>query len=119
MIVAGAGLSGLALAQGLVKSGHTVEVFERDADLDRKQGYYLHFNPIGGEALRRVLPEDLFELYLETSRESYDRPESIVLDDQLNELTSRPHMGPPNPGPAQPHRRAPADPAPAALRPAG
>ena len=99
VIVAGAGLSGLALAQGLVKAGHTVEVFERDADLDRKQGYYLHFNPIGGEALRRVLPEDLFELYLETSRESYDRPESIVLNDQLEELTSRPHMGPPNPGP--------------------
>jgi 2-polyprenyl-6-methoxyphenol hydroxylase-like FAD-dependent oxidoreductase len=99
VIVAGAGLSGLALAQGLVKAGHTVEVYERDADLDRKQGYYLHFNPIGGEALRRVLPDDLFELYLETSRESYDRPESIVLNDQLEELTSRPHMGPPNPGP--------------------
>ena len=99
VIVAGAGLAGLALAQGLVRSGHTVEVFERDADLDRKQGYYLHFNPIGGEALRRVLPDDLFELYLETSRESYDRPESIVLNDQLDELTSRPHLGPPNPGP--------------------
>ena len=51
------------MAQGLLKSGHTVEVFERDADLDRKQGYYLHFNAIGGEALRRVLPDDLFELY--------------------------------------------------------
>ena len=102
MIVAGGGLSGLAVAQGLLKSGHTVEVFERDEDLDRKQGYYLHFNPIGGEALRRVLPDDLYELYLETSRQSYDRPESIVLNDQLDELTSRPHMGPPNPGP-RPH----------------
>jgi 2-polyprenyl-6-methoxyphenol hydroxylase-like FAD-dependent oxidoreductase len=99
VLIAGGGLSGLALAQGLLKSGHTVEVFERDADLNRKQGYYLHFNAIGGEALRRVLPDDLFELYLDTSRESYDRPESIVLDAQLNELSSRPHMGPPNPGP--------------------
>jgi 2-polyprenyl-6-methoxyphenol hydroxylase-like FAD-dependent oxidoreductase len=99
VLIAGGGLSGLALAQGLLKSGHTVEVFERDADLNRKQGYYLHFNAIGGEALRRVLPEDLFELYLDTSRESYDRPESIVLDSQLHELSSRPHMGPPNPGP--------------------
>lgn len=98
VIVAGAGLSGLALAQGLVKSGHTVDVYERDGDLDRKQGYYLHFNAIGGEALRRVLPEDLFELYLETSRENYDRPESIVLNDQLEELSSRPHLGPPNTG---------------------
>jgi len=99
VLVAGGGLAGLAVAQGMLKSGNTVEVFERDADLDRKQGYYLHFNAIGGEALRRVLPDDLFELYLETSRRSYDRPESIVLDDQLNELSSRPHMGPPNPGP--------------------
>jgi 2-polyprenyl-6-methoxyphenol hydroxylase-like FAD-dependent oxidoreductase len=99
VLVAGGGLAGLATAQGLLKAGHTVEVFERDADLDRKQGYYLHFNAIGGEALRRVLPDDLFALYQETSRESYDRAESIVLDSQLNELSSRPHMGPPNTGP--------------------
>jgi 2-polyprenyl-6-methoxyphenol hydroxylase-like FAD-dependent oxidoreductase len=102
VLIAGGGLSGLALAQGLVKAGHTVEVFERDADLDRKQGYYLHFNAIGGEALRRVLPDDLFELYLETSRQSYDRHESIVLNSQFEELSSRPHMGPPNEGP-RPH----------------
>jgi salicylate hydroxylase len=99
VLIAGAGLSGLALAQGLLQAGHTVDVFERDADLNRKQGYYLHFNAIGGEALRRVLPPDLFELYQETSRESYDRPESIVLNSQLEELSSRPHMGPPNVGP--------------------
>ncbi|MEZ0447526.1 FAD-dependent oxidoreductase [Cellulomonas sp. ICMP 17802] len=102
VLIAGGGLAGLATAQGLLKSGHTVEVFERDADLNRKQGYYLHFNAIGGEALRRCLPDDLFALYQETSRRSYDRPESIVLDDQLNELSSRPHMGPPNDGPV-PH----------------
>ena len=64
VLIAGGGLAGLATAQGLLKSGHTVEVFERDADLNRKQGYYLHFNPLGGEALRRCLPDDLFELYL-------------------------------------------------------
>ena len=102
VLIAGGGLAGLATAQGLLKAGHTVEVFERDADLNRKQGYYLHFNAIGGEALRRVLPDDLFELYLETSRKSYDRPESIVLNSQLEELSSRPHMGPPNGGP-RPH----------------
>jgi 2-polyprenyl-6-methoxyphenol hydroxylase-like FAD-dependent oxidoreductase len=102
VIVAGAGLSGLALAQGLVNAGHTVDVYERDEDLDRKQGYYLHFNPIGGEALHRVLPEDLYELYLETSRETYERQESIVLSDQLEEITSNPHHGPPNDGP-RPH----------------
>jgi salicylate hydroxylase len=99
VIVAGAGLSGLALAQGLVNAGHTVEVYERDEDMDRKQGYYLHFNAVGGEALRRVLPADLFELYVQTSRVTNTRPQSIVLDDQLNELSSRPSMYPPEPGP--------------------
>jgi len=102
VLVAGGGLAGLAVARGLLRSGHTVEVFERDADFHRKQGYYLHLNPIGGEALRRVLPEDLYELYLETSRETYQRQESIVLTSQFEEITSRPHMGPPNTGP-RPH----------------
>lgn|GEM_PF-3844924 len=91
-------LSGLALAQGQIKDGHTCEVFERDADDSRKIGYYLHMNADGGEALRRYLPDDLFELYAQTSRLTYDRRESIVLDDQLNELSSQPHLGPPNSG---------------------
>ena len=98
VLVAGGGLAGLAVAQGMVKRGHTVEVFERDVDLNRKQGYYLHMNPFGGEALRAVLPDDLFELYLETSRTTYRRQESIVLDDQLRELSSQPHLGPANNG---------------------
>jgi 2-polyprenyl-6-methoxyphenol hydroxylase-like FAD-dependent oxidoreductase len=99
VLVAGGGLAGLATAQGALKAGHTVEVFERDADLDRKQGYYLHINNLGGEALRQVLPDDLFELYLDTSRESFDRMESIVLNDQLQELSSRQSMYQPPAGP--------------------
>jgi 2-polyprenyl-6-methoxyphenol hydroxylase-like FAD-dependent oxidoreductase len=102
VLIAGGGLSGLALAQGLRKDGHTCDVFERDADDSRKIGYYLHMNADGGEALRRCLPEDLFELAAETSRRTYDRRESIVLDDQLNELSSQPHLGPPNDG-ERPH----------------
>ena len=97
VLVAGGGLAGLATAQGLLKSGHTVEVFERDADLNRKQGYYLHINNLGGEALRRCLPQDLFDLYLDTSRESYDRIESIVLSSQLEELSSRASLHQPPP----------------------
>jgi 2-polyprenyl-6-methoxyphenol hydroxylase-like FAD-dependent oxidoreductase len=98
VLIAGAGLSGLALAQGLRKDGHTCEVFERDRDSTRKTGYMLHMNAYGGEALRRCLPEDLFELYLETSRRTPERGESIVLTDQLHELSSQPHLGPPNEG---------------------
>src|SRR5580658_9868768 len=102
VLIAGGGLSGLALAQGLIKDGHTCEVFERDADDSRKIGYYLHMNADGGEALRRCLPADLFELYAQTSRRTYQRRESVVLDDQLNELSSQPHLGPPNEG-ERPH----------------
>ena len=102
VLIAGGGLSGLALAQGLIKDGHTCELFERDADDSRKIGYYLHMNADGGEALRRCLPADLFELYAETSRRTYERRESVVLDDQLNELSSQPHLGPPNEG-ERPH----------------
>src|SRR6202034_718249 len=102
VLIAGGGLSGLCLAQGLLKDGHTCEVFERDADDSRKIGYYLHMNADGGDALRRRLPEDLFELPAEPSRRTYARRESIVLDDQLNELSSQPHLGPPNEG-ERPH----------------
>ena len=48
------------------------------------------------------LPDDLYELYLETSRRTPDRKESIVLSDQLHEITSQPHLGPPNEG-ERPH----------------
>jgi 2-polyprenyl-6-methoxyphenol hydroxylase-like FAD-dependent oxidoreductase len=102
VLIAGGGLSGLCLAHGLRKAGHTCEVFERDPDFSRRTGYMLHMNPYGGEGLRTCLPADLFELYLETSRRTPDRRESIVLSDQLDELSAQPHLGPPNDGP-RPH----------------
>jgi 2-polyprenyl-6-methoxyphenol hydroxylase-like FAD-dependent oxidoreductase len=102
VLIAGGGLGGLCLAQGLLKAGHSVGVYERDADLDRKVGYRLHMNGAGGNALQACLPDDLYELYLETSRKNPPRGLSVVVDDQLNELSSMPHMGPPNEG-ERPH----------------
>jgi 2-polyprenyl-6-methoxyphenol hydroxylase-like FAD-dependent oxidoreductase len=102
VLISGGGLGGLCLAQGLRKAGHEVTVFERDSDLERKVGYRLHMNADGGEALRACLPDDLFELYLETSRKTPPRQLAVVVDDQLNELSSMPHLGPPNEGP-RPH----------------
>ncbi len=102
VLIAGGGLSGLCLAHGLRKAGHTCDVFERDPDFSRRTGYMLHMNPYGGEGLRTCLPDDLYELYLETSRRTPDRRESIVLSDQLDELSTQPHLGPPNEGP-RPH----------------
>jgi 2-polyprenyl-6-methoxyphenol hydroxylase-like FAD-dependent oxidoreductase len=102
VLIAGGGLSGLCLAQGLRQAGHTVEVFERDPDHSRRTGYMLHMNAYGGGGLRTCLPDDLYELYLETSRATPERRQSIVLDSALNELSSQPHLGPPNAGP-RPH----------------
>ena len=46
--VAGAGLGGLCLAQGLLKAGVDVTVYERDARLaGRRQGYRLHVDAPG------------------------------------------------------------------------
>jgi 2-polyprenyl-6-methoxyphenol hydroxylase-like FAD-dependent oxidoreductase len=98
VLIAGGGLGGLALAQGLLAQGHQVQVFERDADMNRRQGYYLTMNGDGGEALRQVLPADLFELYLDTARVPYPTQSSIVLDTKLVQLGARPSMGPPNEG---------------------
>lgn len=98
ILIAGGGLGGLALAQGLLADGHEVEVFERDDDAYRRQGYYLTMNGDGGEALRRLLPPDLFELYVGTSRRPYPTQASIVRDRELNLLGARPSMGPPNLG---------------------
>jgi 2-polyprenyl-6-methoxyphenol hydroxylase-like FAD-dependent oxidoreductase len=102
VLIAGGGLSGLCLAQGLRKAGHTAAVFERDPDHRRRTGYMLHMNAFGGAGLQACLPDDLYELYLETSRETPERRESIVLDSRLNELSSQPHLGPPNEG-SRPH----------------
>ena len=50
--VADGGLGGLCLAQGLLKAGVDVTVYERDAALDtRRQGYRLHVDPRAGRAL--------------------------------------------------------------------
>ncbi|WP_375387048.1 FAD-dependent oxidoreductase [uncultured Amnibacterium sp.] len=98
VLIAGGGLGGLALAQGLIADGHTVEVFERDADSRRRQGYYLTINGDGGQALQRLLPPDLFELYLDTSRRPYETQASVVRNPRLEVLGARPSMGPPNLG---------------------
>ena len=64
--VVGAGIGGLCLAQGLIRAGLEVTVYERDAELNSGgQGYRLHID--AGPALLACLPPDLYELCVATS----------------------------------------------------
>lgn len=68
--IAGAGLSGLCLAQYLVRAGIDAHVYERDlGPFVRRQGYRLILDRYGLEALRESLPVPLYRLALATSDE--------------------------------------------------
>jgi 2-polyprenyl-6-methoxyphenol hydroxylase-like FAD-dependent oxidoreductase len=63
--VAGAGVGGLCLAQGLRRAGLEVRVVERGAP--RRTGYRLHLDARAGIALAGCLPPELFDLVLATA----------------------------------------------------
>ena len=82
VLVIGAGIGGLCLAQGLRRAGIPCSVYERDDSAEaRLQGYRLHINGAGSAALREVLPDELYERFLETSLRA--RPTLPLYDDQL------------------------------------
>lgn len=61
VIIVGAGISGLCLAQALNKARIPFRVFERDAALDsRPQGYRLKLQADASKALAEILPEDIY-----------------------------------------------------------
>ena len=119
VLIAGGGLSGLCLAHGLRKHGHTCEVFERDPDFSRKTGYMLHMNAYGGEGLRdlppgrplRALPRDLAA-----------NPRTPPVDRAAQRARRGEHAAAPRPSerrPAPAHGRSPAHAAPDPARAAG
>ncbi len=68
VLIIGAGLGGLCLAQTLRQSNIDIEIFERDSSpWDRPQGYRLHLEADALNALREVLPADLHRLFLATA----------------------------------------------------
>jgi 2-polyprenyl-6-methoxyphenol hydroxylase-like FAD-dependent oxidoreductase len=68
--IAGAGLSGLCLAQYLTRAGVDVHVYERDqSPFVRRQGYRIILDRYGLEALRESLPRPLYRLALTTGDE--------------------------------------------------
>ena len=95
IVIAGAGVGGLCLAQGLRRRGFEVTVLEA-ADGIARAGYRLHMNADGGHALRDCLPPAAYELYRQTSRIEPRRELLVFLDHNAVETATRPHIGPPN-----------------------
>jgi 2-polyprenyl-6-methoxyphenol hydroxylase-like FAD-dependent oxidoreductase len=68
VIIAGGGIGGLCLAQGLHAAGISVAVYERDAvPHARLQGYRLNIEPMGSRALHDCLPAHLWEILVATA----------------------------------------------------
>lgn len=66
ILIIGAGLGGLSLAQGLIRGGFNVTVFERDkSPTSRPQGYRISIRSLGMRALAALLnPEQMGRLSL-------------------------------------------------------
>lgn len=86
ILIIGAGLGGLALAQLIQKESSSlikVIVFERDAEVDsREQGYFITLYPMGIDVLK-LIPniDDIFE---HPSTKSYDQHQLKLADKSLN-----------------------------------
>jgi 2-polyprenyl-6-methoxyphenol hydroxylase-like FAD-dependent oxidoreductase len=85
VIIVGAGIGGLCLAQGLKKAGISFEVFEKNKDnTNWLEGYRININPIGSNALHRCLPPNLWNAFLAGAG---DPNEGIgFMTEQLKEL---------------------------------
>ena len=82
VLIAGAGLGGLCLAQSLRQHDVDVEVFERDTSLwDRPQGYRLHIDSDGVNALHQSLTPELYQLFDATSMKPL--PFTTIIDTNL------------------------------------
>ncbi|GAA1720590.1 NAD(P)/FAD-dependent oxidoreductase [Nonomuraea bangladeshensis] len=92
VIVAGAGLGGLALANGLRGAGIDVAVHERDrSPLVRRQGYRLHLSDVGIDALTSVLTPERRAALLATAHTP--APRFVRFDPTLKESDVVEHGG--------------------------
>ncbi len=99
VLIAGGGIAGLTLAHGLGRAQITCQVFERDPAGSRRSGYRLTLDADGGDALEACLSPELYQRYVRASHRTPTRPDvAVVIDSQCRELTTAPHIGPPNDG---------------------
>lgn len=96
VVIIGAGLGGLCLAQGLRGIGISVEVRERDSSpAIRDQGYRISLKATGARALRDCLPANLFDLCVATSIRQATR--MLHTDAQLRPTFDKPITEPVEP----------------------
>jgi 2-polyprenyl-6-methoxyphenol hydroxylase-like FAD-dependent oxidoreductase len=89
VLIIGAGIGGLCLAQGLIKAGISAAVYERGPDATfRGQGTRLSLKQPGTDALRACLPPHLMELCVATSIRPATR--MIFMDHRLNPVFAKP-----------------------------
>ena len=83
VLIIGAGLGGLTLAQTLRRDGLSVELFERDqGPFERPQGYRLHLDADAINAAREVLAPSLHDVFLATSQ--WTQPYTTILARDLS-----------------------------------
>src|SRR5579863_8768945 len=91
VLVIGGGLGGLCLAQALHRAGVDVAVYERDSSpVARTQGYRVHIDTRGEQALHECLPANLYEMFLATrGQQSKGLTIYSVVDGRLQEVATQ------------------------------
>lgn len=88
VVVAGGGIGGLALAQGLRRAGIETVVHERDARPEDTGGYRLHLDDGACTALERLLPPELLQAVLASSGGGSGFRRFSVCDHRMRVLSS-------------------------------
>jgi 2-polyprenyl-6-methoxyphenol hydroxylase-like FAD-dependent oxidoreductase len=99
ILIIGGGIGGLCLAQGLRRAGVPVTVYERSQSrTDWLQGYRIHINPHGSQALHRCLQPATWQAFLATVSTAGGRFAFVTEQlDTLLELGAEPAGDDPDP----------------------
>ncbi|KAF2481816.1 FAD-dependent oxidoreductase [Neohortaea acidophila] len=88
VLIIGAGLGGLSLAQALRRANIPFEIFERDkTPFDRPQGYRLHLDGDAINTVHEILPPELLTLFKETSYST--EPYTSIMDPKSLRVVKR------------------------------
>ncbi|WP_405059563.1 FAD-dependent monooxygenase [Kribbella sp. NBC_01505] len=93
VVIAGAGIGGLALAQALVAAGDEVTIVERDQGIEDTAGYRLHLSGSACAVLRRHVAPETWEMLLAGSARAAAVSRLVVHDHRLR-LLGTPRIDP-------------------------